>query len=147
MLEFIKGNLNDLPEIIKLDKIIFEGMYKHKPYTLEDYQKRLKDKKPIIYLVKDNNNFVGYSIAFEQDGQFYLWILGVIKEFRNKGIGNKLINKNKEEAVKNNFKSIFVKVYDVSREMQKLLIKNGFQIEKTNNINGEFVKFFRLNLS
>jgi len=135
-MEFVKGTINDLEEIVSLNFTIFEGMYETPPFSLNDYKEKLKDKKPIIFLAKENGVLVGNSVSFGRDENFYIWILGTSKDYRKKGIGNELFKLNEDYAKKNNFVAVAVKVYGVSKEMLQLASKRGFiydKVEKSQN--------------
>lgn len=124
------SDLSDLDKIVKLNYSIFHGMYESKPYSLDVYQSKLVDKKPIIFITTEGNKIIGDSIAYEKDGGLYLWILGVSKEHRNLGVGKQLLEKNQKCANENNLSSVTVKVYGVSVEMLNLLKNNGYKIVK-----------------
>ena len=127
---FEEGHIDLLKEIVLLNHSIFEGMYEHEPYSLEQYQERLSTVKPIIYIAKSDNQIVGNAISFEKEGSLYLWILGVSKQFRNQGIGSKLLDLTEQFAKDNGIGSVTTKVYNVSTEMLRLLLKRGYNIVK-----------------
>ena len=123
-----RGSLKDLEQIVKLNYKIFDGLYESKPYSLEHYKEKLKDKQPVIFVSKLNNEITGNSISFARKNSFYIWILGVSEKHRGKGIGNSLLDKNEQFAQENNYESVSVKVYNVSEKMQQLLKQRGYQI-------------------
>lgn len=129
-LEYEQGSLKDLEKIAAFNEKIFSGMYDHGPYTLKDYTNRLREKKPLIYLVYSEKILVGNSISYADDLSWYLWILGVDYKERKKGIGNELIERNEKYAKKQKFEKVTAKVYNVSPAMQRLLIKRGYHITK-----------------
>lgn len=105
-------------------------MYENEPYSLEQYQERLKGKNPIIFTVKKDKKLVANSISFEQDNSFYIWILAVDKNYRGQGIGTSLIDKNEKFAKENGYKTVSTKVYNVSKEMKRLLKQRNYKIVK-----------------
>lgn len=144
-LEFVKGSVKDLEEIVELNHEIFKGIYKHEPYSLEQYKEKLKDKEPLIYLIrftdpylKFDNKLIGDSIAFEKDKSWYIWIMAVADEFkwcnsdtgtfRHHGYGTRLFELNEEFAKENSYKSVTVKVYNVSKGMQFLCLKRNYHV-------------------
>lgn len=135
MLNIERSSLKDLEKIVNLNYRIFDGMYEDKPYSLEQYKNKLRDKEPIIFISKLDGEIVGDSISFERDNSFYIWIFGVDKKYRTRGIGNLLLNKNEQFARENKYKSVSVKVYNVSEEMQLLLKNRGYKIVETNKSN------------
>jgi len=123
-----EGTFSDLQEITQLNKIIFQDMYESEPYSLETYKERLKNKTSYILLIKTNQEIIANSIAYIENNKLYIWILGVKKEHRNKGIASKLLDQNEAYAKKNKIKSITAKVYNVSPIMQLLHLKKGYLI-------------------
>ena len=119
-----------LTQLVKFNYHIFDGMYEKEPYSLEQYQERLKGKDPIIFTVKKDKKLVANSISFEQDNSFYIWILAVDKNYRGQGIGASLLDKNEQFARENGYKSVSTKVYNVSKEMKRLLKQRNYKIVK-----------------
>lgn len=105
-------------------------MYENEPYSPEQYKERLKGKNPIIFTVKKDKKLVANSISFEQDNSFYIWILAVDKNYRRQGIGASLLDKNEQFAKENGYKSVSTKVYNVSKEMKRLLKQRNYKIVK-----------------
>lgn len=126
-----KGGLEHLEQIVHFNYEIFEGMYEDKPYSLEQYQDKLKDKELVIFIAKKDGQLAGDSISFKKDKSFYIWILGVSEKHRGEGIGSALLSKNEQFAQENDFESVSVKVYNVSAAMQQLLKNRGYSIVKT----------------
>lgn len=127
-LEIIQTDLISLPDIVALNSVIFATMYEHPPYSLQQYQEKLKNVLPYILIAKNNNQLVGDSIAFERNGGLYLWILGVDASVRRLGIASQLLDLNEKYAVDHHLSSVTVKVYNVSPDMQRLLISRNYLI-------------------
>ena len=126
--EIMESNIDQLEQIVLVNDRIFKGMYENDPYSLEQYQERLKNLQPKIFIVKVNDQIIGDSISFEKNNSLYLWIMGVVEEYRNKGIATKLFDYNEQFARANKYESIAVKVYNVSKEMLTLLLARNYQI-------------------
>jgi ribosomal protein S18 acetylase RimI-like enzyme len=124
---FLQGNLQDLPEIVKLNENIFSGLYDFDLYSLEYCQKLLQDKEFLIYLVRDQEKLIAHSISYLEENYLYFWIMGVKKEYRKKRIGTKLFTLNEEFAKKMKLPAVVVKVYEVSPGMISLLEKRGYK--------------------
>ena len=122
------GNIDDLEDVVKFNHEIFKGMYENKPYSLKQYQERLKNKKPLILLAKDGEKIVGNAIAFEQEDYWYHWIMGVAKEYRGQGIGKQLLEKREKYAIKRGYKSIRAKVYNISEAMKHIYKQRGYNV-------------------
>lgn len=127
-MEYKRVNLDRLPEIVTVNHEIFKDMYDWPPYTLDDYMKRLEDKDPVIFIAEVDGKIVGDSISYGEGDKFYLWIMGVLKDYRGQGIASKLLDLREKYARENNFKKISTKVYNISKEMLSLFIKRGYVI-------------------
>ncbi len=128
MVEITTGSTSDLKKIAAFNHSIFQSIYENEPYSLDQYQYRLKDVEPLIYLAEVDNKIVGNSISFVKDNSWYLWILGVHKDYRNKGLGTRLIELNELYAKNSKFEYIYTKVYNISKEMLRLLLNRGYYI-------------------
>ncbi|MDP2812108.1 MAG: GNAT family N-acetyltransferase, partial [bacterium] len=126
----IRQEENFVPEIAQLNKNIFAGLYQTEPYDLKIYQKRLSAKKSFIYTVWAGKQLIGDSLAYVVDKSLYLWVLGVDKNFRGRGIATKFLEINENLARKNQLLNITTKVYNVSSEMQSLLEKHAYRVFK-----------------
>ena len=123
-----KGSLEDLQEIVQFNYEIFDGMYEDGPYSLAQYQAKLRAKEPVIFVAKKADKIAGDSIAFERDGSFYIWVLGVGKNYRGQGIGSSLLDKNEQLARENGYNKVSAKVYNVSPGMQRLIKQRGYSV-------------------
>jgi ribosomal protein S18 acetylase RimI-like enzyme len=143
--EIVKDSICDLAEIVELNRKIFIGMYESEPYSLSQYKSRLEGKNPLIGIVNVDNEIIANSIAFRKENSLYLWILGVSKYHRNRGIASRLFDLNEDFARNNGIDSVNTKVYPVSKEMIQLVEKRGYEITKTDAENGKAIHF-RLDL-
>jgi len=148
-IRIVQGTLDQLPQIVKLNHSIFKGMYETEPYSLEHYQKTLAHKNPLIFMVMDNEKLVGDSVSYEENGSFYLWIMGIKEKYRNRGIGTKLLELNEEYAKANGFESVITKVFNVSVGMKRLLLSRGYQVIKVekSEVNEKYdINYFSLKI-
>jgi len=130
MIEYKQAQKKKLPEIVALNHKIFLGMYSWAPYTLSEYEDRLSSVSPVIIIAEENEKIIGDSIAFEKDGVWYLWILGVHSDYRKQGIANHLFEMNEEYAKAHGYHKIVIKIYTVSLAMIELAKKRGYCITK-----------------
>ena len=122
-----RGNSSDLERIQKLNKDIFKRFWEN-PYSLEDYCRKLQAKKKPLILLAEEKQLIADLIAFERRGSFYIWLLAVKQESRRNGVGGKLLESAEDFGRKWGLDSTSAKVYNVSREMQGLLIRRGYRI-------------------
>jgi deoxycytidylate deaminase/GNAT superfamily N-acetyltransferase len=126
--ELMEGNIDQLEPIVAMNYEIFRGMFEKEPYSLAQYQEKLKDNKVTIYVAKMNGQIIGDAISFGKDKALYLWIMGVLKEHRNQGIATQLFERTERFARANGYDSVTTKVYNVSGEMRRVLVARGYQI-------------------
>lgn len=131
-IDYVQGNLSDLPAIVELNQKIFAGLYDWPLYDLDQYQNKLKDKKSQIYLAKIDQQLVDNSIAFTQDEGWYIWIMGVDPNFCRRGIARRLTELNEEYAASNNYQKVLSKVYNVSKGMLCLKMGRGYNVVEVN---------------
>ncbi|MDL2347609.1 GNAT family N-acetyltransferase [Campylobacter hyointestinalis] len=100
MFEIREAKKEDLDSIINLIKELakYENMEDQITFTKDDYEKSLFEKQYAKALVCEHkNNIIGYAIYFYSfstflgKGGIYLEDLYIQKEFRNKGIGKKIL--------------------------------------------------------
>lgn len=124
------GELTDLPSIARLNQEIFSGLSEREPYNLSVFKTRLAGRESFILLAKNDGELAGYSVAFAENQSWYLWVLGVKKEYQRQGIASALIAKNISRAQEQGYKSLTVKTTNSYPEMLRLLLKNDFHILK-----------------
>ena len=130
-----EAGLEHLEEIVTLNHRIFAPIYSWPPYTLEQYSKKLRDKKPLIYVVRKSDIIIADCIAFAIDSSWYIWILGVAPEYRNKRVATKLLATHDGYASSKNFRTVSAKVYNVSTAMQVMLVEREYQAAE--RVNGK----------
>lgn len=100
MFEIREAKKEDLDSVINLIKELakYENMEDQITFTKDDYEKSLFEKQYAKALVCEyKNNIIGYAIYFYSfstflgKGGIYLEDLYIQKEFRNKGIGKKIL--------------------------------------------------------
>jgi len=125
------GNLEKyLDGIVKLNQEIFQGRF-HQPYRREKYERKLEGKDSLVLAVLnafDKDQVLGDLIAFPRDSSFYIWLMGVDGRIRNQGLGYDLLYQCERFAQEQGFSSTSVKTYNVSSEMQRLLLRRDYLI-------------------
>lgn len=119
-----------LNQIVDFNYQIFLGMYENEPYSLNQYQARLKDKKYFILSAMGDNQLLGDAVSYIDGDSLYLWVMGVDKNFRRQGIATKLLDHSEKIAKENSLQQVSAKVYDVSPEMKSFLVSRGYELLK-----------------
>lgn len=122
--------IDDLEKIVDFNYQIFLGMYEHEPYSLQEYQARLEDKKCFIISALGYGKLVGDAVSYIDNDSLYLWVMGVDKNFRRQGIATRLLDRTEKIAKENNLRQVSAKVYDVSPEMKNCLVSRGYELLK-----------------
>ena len=110
----------------------------------------LNDENSNIWIVEDNNTFIGYLICVgnninRQKHSAYI-VMGVLKEFNNKGIGTLLLTSLINWAKEKSLKRLELTVRSDNNSALSLYKKMGFSIEGTKYssllVNSEFIDEF-----
>lgn len=108
---------NELNELENLEKVIFkESSYSYK--TLFEIIRNY-DRYSIFSCLKDNK-IIAYMIVMDNIDYFEIMKIGVLKEYRNKGVAQRLLEKIKE-------KDIFLEVRHSNEAAINFYLKNGFK--------------------
>lgn len=98
-----------------------------KAYSLEYFAKRIGRKVHLIIVAYFDGDEAGYLLAYDHaDRSFYCWMLGVIPDFRRKGILKALMDYFFEWAKDKGYTKIEIKTKNKRREMLAYLVKYGF---------------------
>ncbi|HCG5911270.1 TPA: GNAT family N-acetyltransferase [Vibrio parahaemolyticus] len=99
--------------------------------TLDSMSQRLGDKNSLILVAEKNGAIVGFKIGYEQDEDtFYSWFGGVAPQARNEGVAQMLLEAQEEWVAEQGYKTLKVKSRNQFPAMLRLLLRNGYLIEK-----------------
>ncbi|MGO4889485.1 GNAT family N-acetyltransferase [Anaerobacillus sp. MEB173] len=96
-------------------------------------KERLERKDSVIFVVKDKQKYVGFTQLYPTFSSISMkraWILNdlyVDEEARKQGIGEMLLHKAEEHAIKTGAKSISLSTAPDNDSAQKLYEKNGYK--------------------
>lgn len=128
VIEYNKKYKSDVLALIK--KVLFE-IFGSKPKKLE-IEKGFTQKGSKLLLAKDNDKIIGISgILRQNDSVGRIKKMYILKDYRNKGLGQKLFDKIRKFAKKNKYKRL---ILSTTPEMQSAIHfyqKNGFKEYKT----------------
>ena len=127
MLDDIIIRKGTIDEVVLLSKAINEF---DNPYDSSVYEKRLKSRDFLILVAECQNQLLGFKVGYNkfQDGSFYTWMGGVVKEFRRTGVAKALANYQEAYAIKNGYNSIVLKTRNRHKSMLLFAINSGFEI-------------------
>ncbi|ENO0725017.1 GNAT family N-acetyltransferase [Vibrio parahaemolyticus] len=99
--------------------------------TLDSMSQRLGDKNSLILVAENNGAIVGFKIGYELDEDtFYSWFGGVAPQARNEGVAQMLLEAQEEWVAEQGYKTLKVKSRNQFPAMLRLLLRNGYLIEK-----------------
>ncbi|CAI2304106.1 GNAT family N-acetyltransferase [Vibrio parahaemolyticus] len=99
--------------------------------TLDSMSQRLGDKNSLILVAEKNGVIVGFKIGYELDEDtFYSWFGGVAPQARNEGVAQMLLEAQEEWVAEQGYKTLKVKSRNQFPAMLRLLLRNGYLIEK-----------------
>ena len=141
-MEIKRGKIKDIESIWKLEKEsriyhkkIISGKYHELNKTwINELKKDLKKKKYFLLVAEKDNKVIGYLL-----GQFSRWEwsdnhprngkiedIAVLKKYKRKGIGDKLIKKFEEVAKKRGVKYLNLGMWIKNKPAYRLYKKNKF---------------------
>lgn len=99
MVNILKAEFKDLPEILKLQHLTYRteaerfGRYDIQPLTetLEELQEEYNNGT-VLKMVDDGGEIIGSVRAYEKDGTAYIGKLMVHQDHRRKGYGSRLVS-------------------------------------------------------
>lgn len=139
-----------LPEVFKIQKEGFENQRQDK---IIKYSKKLRK---IFYVIKSQNQVVGYSIYYIRlipslkgfKKKSVICSISIDRNFRRKGFGEKLLKESIQEMKLNEITSILLYVNVNNTSATKLYEKLGFRIIKeTKSVCGENERCYEMELS
>ncbi|WP_394128224.1 GNAT family N-acetyltransferase [Vibrio hepatarius] len=118
-----------LAECVQVVEQIQEFAHKE---TVETLSARLEGKaRSLIQVAQEGDSLLGFKIGYQLDEQtFYSWFGGVSSLARNKGVAQKLLEIQEKWVVEQGYKQLKVKSRNQFPAMLRLLIRNGYLIEK-----------------
>lgn len=140
--EIRTGDAKDFLELIKkveshADFMLMEGG--ERQTTPEQQKKQLerfeKQDNSTVFVAEDKDKLVGYIIAIggtvKRTQHTVGLVIGILSEYRGKGIGSKLFNNITNWAEKHNLSRLELTVVKDNLAGVKLYKKHGFEIEGT----------------
>ncbi len=125
MIEIIPMTLEHIDEVFELEKICF-----YTPWSKVDFIREIKENKLALYFVaKDNNKIVGYSGMWHIIDEGHITNVAVMPEYRNCGIGSKLVEILINTAIERKIIALTLEVRINNFSAQKLYTKFGFKPE------------------
>jgi GNAT superfamily N-acetyltransferase len=106
--------------------------------TYNELNERINNvKHPLILVAYVDNQPVGYLIGYERYSSFYIWITGLLPNYRRQGIFVQLMDQVEQWAIKESYKSLTIKTRNCFKSMLRFLISNDFKlidIEKKHSV-------------
>jgi predicted GNAT family N-acyltransferase len=117
-----KATKKDINKLVTLDKIANKEIKWWCPMTASEFSKLIK--KSMVYVVEDKGDLIAYLNGDIREKQLVMDNVYIKKEFRNKGLGKKLIKIFISEW-KSKFKAVRI---DCPERLRKFYEKLGFRV-------------------
>ncbi|OBT10166.1 acetyltransferase [Vibrio sp. UCD-FRSSP16_10] len=102
-----------------------------KPESVDSFRRRLADKKHLVLVAQEHDCVLGFKIGYQQDNDtFYSWLGGVNCAARGKGVAQLLLNEQQNWVINEGYSWLTVKSRNCFPAMLRLLLRNGYWIEK-----------------
>ncbi|KWU02402.1 acetyltransferase [Vibrio toranzoniae] len=117
-----------LEEVVSVVEQISEFAKKESVASLSE---RLAGKTSLILVAEEAGVLLGFKIGYELDQQtFYSWFGGVSPLARNKGVAQAQLDAQELWVEQQGYQQLKVKSRNQFPAMLRLLLRNGYQIEK-----------------
>ena len=117
-----------LEEVVAVVEQINEFAQKESVASLSQ---RLSDKKSLILVAEEEGVLLGFKIGYElEPNTFYSWFGGVSPLARNKGVAQAQLDVQEQRVKQQGYQQLKVKSRNQFPAMLRLLLRNGYQIEK-----------------
>ncbi|MBE8563847.1 GNAT family N-acetyltransferase [Vibrio sp. OPT20] len=133
-----------LEEVVSVVEQITEFARKESVASLSE---RLAGKTSLILVAEEAGVLLGFKIGYELDeNTFYGWFGGVSPLARNKGVAQAQLDAQEQWAQEQGYKQLKVKSRNQFPAMLRLLLRNGYLIEKfeeKEDINAHRIHFLK----
>ncbi|MEZ8233177.1 GNAT family N-acetyltransferase [Vibrio splendidus] len=133
-----------LEEVVSVVEQITEFAKKESVASLSE---RLAGKTSLILVAEEAGVLLGFKIGYELDeNTFYSWFGGVLPIARNKGVAQAQLDTQEQWVKQQGYQQLKVKSRNLFPAMLRLLLKNGYLIEKLEekeDINGHRIHFLK----
>ena len=125
-------------ESVSIIKKNMAPYYKELNLVWDDEAKLSRYKECSLWVIKIKNTEVGFYMAYENEGMFYIAELHIDSNYRNKGYGAEALSKIREIAAEIGYEEIRVGAFKNSGAL-KLYEKFGFRKENETEYTHELV--------
>ncbi|MEZ8158991.1 GNAT family N-acetyltransferase [Vibrio splendidus] len=133
-----------LEEVVSVVEQITEFARKESVASLSE---RLAGKTSMILVAEEAGVLLGFKIGYELDeNTFYSWFGGVLPIARNKGVAQAQLDTQEQWVQQQGYKRLKVKSRNQFPAMLRLLLRNGYLIEKLEekeDINAHRIHFLK----
>ncbi|MDH5896119.1 GNAT family N-acetyltransferase [Vibrio splendidus] len=133
-----------LEEVVSVVEQITEFARKESVASLSE---RLAGKTSLILVAEEAGVLLGFKIGYELDeNTFYSWFGGVLPIARNKGVAQAQLDTQEQWVQQQGYKRLKVKSRNQFPAMLRLLLRNGYLIEKLEekeDINAHRIHFLK----
>ncbi|MDH5937894.1 GNAT family N-acetyltransferase [Vibrio splendidus] len=133
-----------LEEVVSVVEQITEFAKKESVASLSE---RLAGKTSLILVAEEAGVLLGFKIGYELDeNTFYSWFGGVSPLARNKGVAQAQLDIQEQWVKQQGYQQLKVKSRNLFPAMLRLLLKNGYLIEKLEekeDINAHRIHFLK----
>lgn len=121
-LKFLRADNALLKDIMLIEKSSFLT-----PWSEKSIEDMLKNENSYFIVAKTGEKIVGYISGILSFDEVSILNFAVLREYRNFGIGNKLLSFFIDYFIKNNVKKFFLDVRESNKNAISIYEKNGFE--------------------
>jgi len=126
------NQLDELDEVLSVADIVFRpnDEEKAKYHRKDDWLTKINNG--LMVTASINNKIVGFAICYQKEKTLHIWNVGVLPEYRKKGIWQKMYEEVLSFATENKFSGLSLNTYkDKFPGMYNFCQSHGFEEYKT----------------
>jgi len=98
---------------------------------------RAKRKDFTLLFAFNGKKRIGFIAGYAEKRKMHIWLFGVLKKNRGKGIGSKLLNRFHSISLKKDYKSVTTITFNKYKEKLILSLKHGYRITGLKHIHAK----------
>lgn len=136
------NQLDELDEVLKISNEVFNPSLEEleKYHNKADWKQKISGGGLLISALADNR-IVGFSICYPKDGNFHIWNVGVLNEYRKQGVWKLMHEEITKYAKRKGYNKLTLNTYKKKfPRMYAFALSNGYKEYRTEWEKSFFIK-------
>lgn len=115
----------EIPEVINLLKVC--DLYYPEDDNFENLERKIKRDRKLMLVAEEKGKVIGFVMASCDGWAAIIWHLGVLPEYRNRGIAIKLVSEINRRLISLGMKKMYGLVEKKNKPMHSIIQRMGFE--------------------